>query len=53
LTKFSALEKKNGESVLEFNKKFNKLYNRIPTDIRPFQAAAKVTYAAAHDPDLL
>lgn len=36
---------------MEFNKRFQNLYNRIPMDIRPSQVAAKVTYVAAHDPD--
>jgi hypothetical protein len=49
LTEFSSLKKKNGEFVLEFNKRFNKLYNRIPVDIRPSSTTTKVTYATAHD----
>eukprot|EP01018_Ginkgo_biloba_P015769 Gb_38181 [translate_table: standard] len=51
LSEFGSLKKKNGEIVDDLNKRFNKMYNKIPADIRPSQAIAKVTYAAAHDPD--
>ena len=51
LSEFSSMKKKNSESVNDFNKRFNKMYNRIPDDIRPSQAAAKVAYAIAYDPD--
>jgi hypothetical protein len=51
LTEFGALKKKNSESVLEFTQRFNKLYNKIPAEVKPSQPAAKVTYAGAFDPD--
>jgi hypothetical protein len=51
LTKFGALRKKNSESVLEFTQSFNKLYNKIPVEVKPSQPAAKVTFAGAFDPD--
>jgi hypothetical protein len=51
LTEFGALEKKNSESVLEFTQRFNKLYNKIPAEVKPFQPSTKVTYAGAFDPD--
>jgi hypothetical protein len=51
LTKFGALKKKNYESVLEFTQRFNKLYNKIPDEVKPSQPSAKVTYARAFDPD--
>jgi hypothetical protein len=51
LTEFGALRKKNSESVLEFTQRFNKLYNKIPTEVKPSQPAAKVTFAGAFDPD--
>ena len=35
LTKFGALKKKS-EFFLEFNKRFDKLYNRILIDIKPY-----------------
>jgi hypothetical protein len=51
LTEFRALRKKNSESVLEFTQRFNKLYNKIPTEVKPSQPAAKVTFVGAFDPD--
>jgi hypothetical protein len=51
LTKFGSLKKKATESVVEFNKRFNKLYNKILVDIKPSQAATKVTYVGAFEVD--
>jgi hypothetical protein len=51
LTEFGALRKKSSESVLEFTQRFNKLYNKIPVEVKPSQPAAKVTFAGAFDPD--
>jgi hypothetical protein len=51
LTKFGALRKKNSESVLEFTQRFNKLYHKIPAEVKPSQPAAKVTFAGAFEPD--
>jgi hypothetical protein len=51
LTEFGALRKKNSESVLEFTQRFNKLYNKIPVEVKPSQPAAKVTFVGAFDHD--
>jgi hypothetical protein len=51
LTEFGALRKKNSESVLEFTQRFNKLYNKIPAEVKPSQPTVKVTFAGAFDPD--
>jgi hypothetical protein len=51
LTEFGALRKKNSESVLEFTQRFNKLYNKIPTEVKPSQPATKVTFFGDFDPD--
>jgi hypothetical protein len=51
LTEFGALRKKNYESVLEFTQRFNKLYHKIPAEVKPSQPAAKVTFAGAFEPD--
>jgi len=51
LTEFGALIKKNFESVLEFTQRFNKLYNKIPTEVKPSQPAAKVAFIGAFDSD--
>jgi hypothetical protein len=31
ITEFGSLKRKEGESVLDFSKMFNKMYNKIPT----------------------
>jgi hypothetical protein len=51
LTEFGSLRKKNSETVMEFIQRFNKLYNKIPAEVKPSQPAAKVTFAGAFEPD--
>jgi hypothetical protein len=51
MTKFGSLKRKEGESFSDFSKRFNKMYNRIPTEINPSEASAKITYANSFDPD--
>jgi hypothetical protein len=36
---------------MEFIQRFNKLYNKIPVEVKPSQPAAKVTFAGAFEPD--
>jgi hypothetical protein len=36
---------------MEFIQRFNKLYNKIPAEVKPSQPAAKVTFARAFEPD--
>jgi hypothetical protein len=36
---------------MEFIQRFNKLYNKIPVEVKPSQPAAKVTFAGAFKPD--
>jgi hypothetical protein len=52
ITEFGSLKRKEGESVSDFSKRFNKMYNKIPAEIKPTEASAKITYASAFDPDL-
>jgi ribonuclease HI len=40
-----------GESVSDFSKRFNKMYNKIPAEIKPSEASAQISYASAFDPD--
>jgi hypothetical protein len=47
LTKFGSLRKKSSETVMEFIQRFNKLYNKIPVEVKPSQPVAKVTFAGA------
>jgi hypothetical protein len=35
MTEFGSLKKQEGESVSDFSKRFNKMYNKIPTEIKP------------------
>jgi hypothetical protein len=51
LTEIRSLRKTNFESVLEFTQRLNKLYNKIPTEVKPSQLAAKVTFARPFEPD--
>jgi hypothetical protein len=51
MTEFGSLKKQEGESVSDFSKKFNKMYNKIPAEIKPSEAAAQISYASAFDPD--
>jgi uncharacterized small protein (DUF1192 family) len=52
MTKFGSLKKMEGESVSDFSKRFNKMYNKIPAEVKPSEASAQISYAGAFDPDL-
>jgi hypothetical protein len=52
ITKFGSLKRKEGEFVSDFSKRFNKMYNKIPAEIKPTEASTKITYASAFEPDL-
>jgi len=49
ITKFGALKRKEGESVLDFSKRFKKMYKKIHTEIKPTKNSTKITYASAFD----
>jgi hypothetical protein len=51
LTEFGDLRKRNSKLVIEFNKRFKKLYHNIPTEVKPFQPTTKVTFIGAFEPD--
>jgi hypothetical protein len=51
MTDFGSLKKMEGESVSDFSKRFNKMYNKIPDEIKPSEASAKMSYASAFGPD--
>jgi len=51
MTEFRSLKKMEGVSVSDFSKRFNKMYNKIPAEINPTEASAKIYYASAFDPD--
>jgi hypothetical protein len=49
IIEFGSLKRKEGESVSDFSKIFNNMYNKIPTEIKPTQTSVKITYASAFD----
>jgi hypothetical protein len=51
MTEFGYLKRKEGESISDFSKRFNKMYNKIPVEIKPLEASAKITYASTFDSD--
>lgn len=51
-TEFGNLKRENGESLSDFNKRFNRMYNKIPVEVKPIPTSAKLTYANAFDSDL-
>jgi hypothetical protein len=51
MTEFRYLKKMDGESISDFSKRFNKMYNKIPAKIKPSEASAKISYASAFGPD--
>jgi hypothetical protein len=53
ITEFGALKRKNGESISDFTKRFNKIYGRIPDEIKPIKSSAKINYANAFDPQIM
>jgi hypothetical protein len=52
ITEFGALRRKSGESVSDFTKRFNKMYNKIPDEIKPTEASTKITFANSFDAKL-
>jgi hypothetical protein len=51
MTEFESLKKMGGESISNFSKRFNKMYNKIPAEIKPTEAFAKISYSSEFDPD--
>jgi hypothetical protein len=51
ITEFGSLKRKEGESISDFSKIFNKMFNKIPVEINPTESSAKIIYASSFDPD--
>jgi uncharacterized small protein (DUF1192 family) len=51
MTDFGALKKMEGDSISDFSKRFNKMYNKIPVEIKLSEASAQISYVGAFDPD--
>ena len=49
ITGFGALRRKNDETIADFSKRFNKMYSRIPVEIKPTETSAKLTYVNSFD----
>jgi hypothetical protein len=49
IIEFGSLKIKEGESISDFSKRFNKKYNNIPAEIQPTEASTKITYAIYFD----
>jgi hypothetical protein len=49
ITEFGSMKRKEGEYVSDFSKRFNKMYKKIPDDIKPTETMEKITYASAFD----
>jgi hypothetical protein len=49
ITVFGALKIKQGESIFDFTKRFNKMYSKIPDEIKPTETSAKITFSNAFD----
>jgi ribonuclease HI len=49
ITEFGNLKRGDGESVSDFIKRFNKMFGKIPAEIKPSDASAKITFSAAFD----
>ena len=51
ITEFSNLKRENGESISNFTKRFNKMFGKIPAEIKPTDTSAKITYENSFDSD--
>ena len=49
ISEFGNLKRGDGESVSDFIKRFNKMFGKIPGEIKPSDASAKITFSAAFD----
>jgi len=48
-TEFGNLKRENGESLPDFNKRFNRMYSKIPAEVKHTPTSAKLAYASAFD----
>ena len=51
IIEFSNLKRENGDFVSNFTKRFNNMYSKIPTEIKPTDTSARITYANVFDFD--
>lgn len=48
-TKFGNLKMENGKLLSDFNKMFNRMYNKISAEVKVITTSAKLTYVSAFD----
>jgi len=46
-TEFGNLKRENGELLSDFNKRFNRMYNKILAEVKPTTTFARLIYASA------
>jgi hypothetical protein len=46
ISEFGNLRREDGESVSDFIKRFNRMFGKIPAEIKPSDASAKITFSA-------
>ena len=51
-TKFGNLKRENDELLSNFNKRFNRMHNKIPAEVKPTTTSDKLTYANVFDSNL-
>jgi ribonuclease HI len=51
MSEFGNLKRKYDESLSDFIKRFNKMFGKIPAEIKPSDASAKITFFVAFDAD--
>ena len=49
ITKFGSLKRIEGESLVDFTKRFNKVYQKIPAEVKPPETTAMITFANVFD----
>jgi hypothetical protein len=49
ISEFGNLKREDGESISDFIKRFNKMFGKIPAEIKPSDASAKITFSTAFD----
>ena len=49
ITEFGALKRKRNESVVDFSKRFKKMYSKFSAEIKPSETSTKFTYANAFE----
>ena len=50
-TEFGNLKMENGQSLSDFNKRFNHMYGKIPAEVKPTPTSTKLAYASAFHSD--